>query len=243
MTEKKTSKKGSPIQIVLTVLLVGAAFAIGSMWTELRMYKGEGKPAAKQEAAAPEEKEEGVEITEEVWGELVGGGVMKGEDRAAVTIVEFTDYQCPFCKRYVDEAYQQIEADYIATGKVKYVLRDLPLAFHANAQGSAEAARCAGDQGQYWEYHDKLFETQAAWSEATDTSIFKGYAGQLGLDQVAFDACMDEGKFTQLVKDDLTLAQKVGANGTPTFFINGKVLVGAQPFEAFKAILDQELGN
>jgi len=242
MTEKKVSKKSSLVQPILTVLLVGAAFAIGSMWTELRVLKN-GKPAAKQEAVAPENEEEAVEITDEIWQEMTSGGVMKGEGGAAVTIVEFTDYQCPFCKRYVDQTYGQLESEYVDAGKVKYVLRDLPLAFHANSQVSAEAARCAGDQGQYWEMHDKLFETQTSWSEATDTSMFKTYAGQLGLDQVEFDTCMDEGKFAQVVKDDLALAQKVGANGTPTFFINKKVLVGAQPFEAFKAVLDQELGN
>lgn len=236
---KEVKKKGSLLQIILTVLLVGAAFAIGSMWTELRVLK-DGKPVAKQEVEVPE-GEEVVEITEEVFKEMASGGVMKGDENAAITIVEFTDYQCPFCKRYVDQTYGQLEAEYINTGKVKYVLRDLPLAFHANAQGSAEAARCAGDQGKYWEMHDKLFLDQATWSEATDTSLFKTYAGLLGLDQASFDTCMDEGKFTQVVKDDLALAQKVGANGTPTFFINGKKLVGAQPFEAFKAILDQEL--
>ena len=236
---KETKKKSSLVQPILMVLLVGAAFAIGSMWTELRMVKG-NKPTVKQEAQAPEEKEV-VEITDEAWKEMTEGGVMKGEDSAEVTIVEFTDYQCPFCKRYVDQAYKQILTDYVETGKVKYVLRDLPLAFHANAQGSAEAARCAGDQDMYWEMHDKLFETQEAWSEATDNALFKTYASQLGLSSAEFNSCLDEGKFTQVVKGDLALAQKAGANGTPTFFINGKKLVGAQPFAAFQAVLDQEL--
>ena len=237
--ETKHKKKGSLVQPILMVLLVGAAFAIGSMWTELRVLKG-GKNEVKQEVQAPEQEEE-VEITEEVWKELMSEGAMKGEEEALVTIVEFTDYQCPFCQRYVDQAYQQIETEYIDTGKVKYVLRDLPLAFHANAQVTAEAARCAGDQDMYWEMHDKLFETQEAWSEATDTKLFKSYAGLLGLNQGEFNSCLDEGKFTQVVKDDLELAQKVGANGTPTFFINGKKLVGAQPFAAFKTIIDAEL--
>lgn len=241
MTKEETKKKSGSLQIVLTVLLVGAAFAIGSMWTELRVLKSGVKPEVKQEAPAPEDKEETVEITEEFWQEMVKGGVVKGEDGAKVTMVEFTDYQCSFCKRYADQAYQQIETDYIATGKVKYVLRDLPLQFHANAQVMAEAARCAGDQDMYWEYHDKLFEVQAEWSEAGDNSLFKSYAGQLGLDQTSFDSCLDEGKFSQVVKDDLALAQKVGANGTPTFFINGKKLVGAQPFAAFKAVIEAEL--
>ncbi len=239
MAKVEAKKKGGSLQILLTVLLVGAAFAIGSMWTELRVLR-DGKLTAQKEAQAPEGKEG--ELTDEMWNDLVkGGAAVKGDEKAKVTIVELTDYQCPFCKRYVDDTYGQIESEYIETGKVKYVLRDLPLQFHANAQVTAEAARCAGDQDKYWEYHDKLFLDQASWSEAVDNAVFKTYAGQLGLDQVAFDACLDEGKYSQAVKDDLSLAQKVGATGTPTFFINGTKLVGAQPFEAFKALIDQEL--
>ena len=242
MTEKKSPK--SVLQIAMTGLLVVAAFAIGSMWTELRMLRG-GK-GAQQEAAGevPGAPEEITELTEDQWQELlVDPAYASGEEGAGVTIVELSDYQCPFCKRYVDEAAGQIETEYISTGKVKYLFRDLPLSFHQNAHLAAQAARCAGDQGQYGEYHDKLFEAQALWGEAEAQGLFKGYAGELGLNQGEFDSCLDGEKYKQAVDDDLALATKVGASGTPTFFINGKKLVGAQPFAAFKTMIDEALGE
>jgi len=242
MTEKKSPK--SVLQMVMMGLLVVAAFAIGSMWTELRMLKG-GK-GVQQEAAGevPGEPEEITELTEDQWQELlVDPAYASGEEGVGVTIVELTDYQCPFCKRHVDEVGGQIEDEYISTGKVRYMFRDLPLSFHQNAHLAAQAARCAGDQGQYWGYHDKLFETQALWGEVKAESLFKGYAGELGLNQGEFDGCLDEGKYKQAVDDDLVLAAKVGASGTPTFFINGKKLVGAQPWAAFQTMIDEALGE
>src|SRR3989344_251176 len=247
---KKETKKGkSLLQPILIGLLVIAAFASGSMWTELKMLKGgtglvgttqqAGQGAAGSEAAP----EEITELTDEQWQEVLAKpAAVKGDEGAEVIMVEFTDYQCPFCKRHFDQTAAQIDQEYTATGKVRYVIRDLPLSFHQNAHAAAEAARCAGDQEAYFEYHDKLFETQTAWAELADPNeTFSGYAGELGLNRSTFSSCLTDGKYKAQVDEDLGLAQKVGANGTPTFFINGKALVGAQPFAAFKAMLDAEL--
>ena len=245
MSKKK--QRHGVLQIVMTGLLVIAAFAIGSMWTELKMLKGEGgtvKQIEQGEQAQVPGEEEITELTKDQWNELLADtAAIRGSDDAQVTIVEFTDYQCPFCKRHFDETEGQILTEYVETGKVKHIMRDLPLSFHANAHLAAEAARCAGDQEIYWQYHNKLFETQPAWSEGEASTLFKSYAGQLGLNQADFDSCLDEGKHVQAVDDDLALAEKIGTGGTPSFFVNGKSIVGAQPFAAFKIMIDEALEN
>lgn len=246
MPEKKVDKparSNNLIQIVLTVLLIGAAFAIGTMWTQIKMLKtgSEPTPSAAPQVQAPQP--EAGRLSDELWQEaLAKWAYSEGDEKAKVTLVEFTDYQCPFCKRHFDQTAEQIETEYIKTGKVRWILRDLPLSFHQNAHLAAQAARCAGDQNKYKAMHDKLFETQTAWAEsASAKTLYSGYAQILGLNLTAFDQCLTSGKYKAAVDEDLALAQKAGANGTPTFYINGQSLVGAQPFSAFKAVIDAAL--
>ncbi len=144
-----------------------------------------------------------------------------------MTIVEWSDFQCPFCSRVVP-TLAQIKEKY---GKdVRVVFRHQPLPFHQNAKPAAEAALAAHEQGKFWEMHDKLFANQKALDRAT----FEKYAQELGLDMGKFKAALDSGKFTAQIEADSAAGSAVGANGTPTFFVNGRSLVGAQPFEAFK---------
>jgi len=248
MASKKASKK-NVLQPLLIGLLVLAAFAIGSMWTEIRMMKGGksltgAKPSQQVQEGdvVPEEK---TQLSEDELQEVLKNPAYAfGDEGAKVTVVEFSDYQCPFCQRYFQQTFGQVESEYVDTGKVRYVMRDLPLSFHVNAQTAAEAARCAGEQGKYKEYHDKLFETQSTWEGLSEVETsFKQYAVGLGLNALGFNSCLDTGKFSQAVKDDLALAQKLGVSGTPSFFVNGKILVGAQPFSAFKVVIDSELGE
>lgn len=237
------NKNNGIFQVVLVVLLVGAAFAVGSMWTELKMIKsgGDNKPAAKQQEAA--QPQEAGPLSEEVWKEVVADPFYsEGEAGAPVTLVEFTDYQCPFCKRHFDETEGQIQDEYIKTGKVRWIIRDLPLSFHQNAELAAQAARCAGDQDKYRQMHDKLFATQTAWGESTTAvKVFTGYATGLGLNGTTFSQCLTSGKYKEAVAADAALAAKAGANGTPSFFVNGKPLIGAQPFSVFKQEIDAAL--
>jgi len=168
--------------------------------------------------------------------------VVKGEKNAKVTMVEFSDYQCPFCKRYAEETMAQIEKEYIASGKVRYIVRDLPLEFHQFAQAAAEAAKCAGAQGKYFEYGDQLFANQDSWSKEADVSkTFSGYAATLGLNGAKFSQCLTNGEQKAAVEADAALAKKAGLGGTPSFVINAKILVGAQPFVQFKAAIDEAL--
>ncbi len=162
-----------------------------------------------------------------------------GEKDAPVTIIEFSDFECPFCKRFHDETLPRIKEQYIRTGKVKFVYRDFPLPIHPNAQKAAEAAECADDQGQFWAYHDMLFENQ----QALGVAKLKEYAQDLGLDMEEFNDCLDSGKFADEVNADLEDGADAGVSGTPAFFIEGELVSGAQPFEAFARVIDAALGE
>jgi protein-disulfide isomerase len=161
----------------------------------------------------------------------------KGSETAPVTMIEFSDFQCPFCARFYTQTLSLIEENYIKTGKVKLVYRDFPLSFHRYAQKAAEAAECADEQGKFWEYHDLLYEKQNEWS-ALGISKLKDYAGQVGLNIGDFNQCFDSGKMTQEVEKDSQDGQSYGVKGTPAFFINGKLVSGAQPFEVFQAEIE-----
>jgi protein-disulfide isomerase len=172
----------------------------------------------------------------------------KGDKNAKLTLVEFSDYQCPFCARHVTQTLPQLEADYIKTGKVKYVFYDFPLDFHKNAFKAAEAANCAGDQGKFWQMHDLLFQNQKAL-EANDINK---YAKDLKLDMTKFDKCLSGGKYANEVKKDIEIGQKAGVKGTPSFFLGitdpkdsnvkiVEVIKGAQPYNNFKQAIDNNL--
>ena len=168
---------------------------------------------------------------------LLDDDAVKGDENAPVTIVEWSDYQCPFCGRFYSQTYGQLKTRYIDTGKVKLVFRDFPLSFHANAQKAAEAAECAGEQDKYYDMHNKLFEGGVTGGVAT----FKKYAGEIGLDQAKFDSCLDSGEMANEVAKDMQDGQAAGVRGTPGFIINGKLVSGAQPFSVFEAAIEAEL--
>jgi len=163
---------------------------------------------------------------------------VEGDPNAPVTIIEFSDYECPFCERFYSQTLDQIRNQYIETGKVKIVFRDFPLSFHQQAQKAAEAAECAGEQGKYYEMHDKLFESGV--SGGVDS--FKKYAEELEMNKDDFNSCLDSGEMASEVQKDFQDGQKFGVRGTPAFFINGKMISGAQSFAIFQQAIDEELG-
>ncbi len=161
-------------------------------------------------------------------------GPSKGPATAPITIVEFSDFECPYCVK-AEATVKDVLAAY--PGKIRLVYRDYPLPMHAKAPKAAEAAHCAQDQGKYWEMHDKLF-TQGAKLEVPD---LKAHAREVGLDGGKFDQCLDSGEKAKLVDGHKKAGDDAGVSGTPAFFVNGRLLSGAQPLEAFKAIIDEEL--
>jgi protein-disulfide isomerase len=181
----------------------------------------------------------------------IDGAHVKGDKNAPLTLIEFTDFQCPFCGRHFKNTMPQIETDYIKTGKVKYVLRDYPLeSIHPNAFKAAEAADCAGEQGKYWEMHDQLFENQ----HALEPAKLPGYAKAAGLDVEKFNQCLDSGKFADQIRKEQAEGQQAGVNGTPSFFLGltdpkssevkvARTITGAQAFGSFKAAIDSLLDS
>jgi len=164
---------------------------------------------------------------------------VKGDKNAPVTIIEFSDFQCPYCGRFYLQTLPKIEENYIKAGKVKFVYRDYPLSFHQFAQKAAEASECADEQGKFWEYHNKIFENQQLLS----IENLKKWALDLGLDKNKFDTCLDLGKYEGETKKDFQDGAAAGVTGTPAFFINGILVEGAHPFETFKAIIEAELAK
>jgi protein-disulfide isomerase len=168
-----------------------------------------------------------------------------GKDNAPIVMIEFSDYQCPFCRLFWRDTLPSIKKDYIDTGKVKFVYRDFPLSIHPAAQISAVAANCAGEQGKYWQYHDKIFSEQDKINRNGTVTYsrteLEKWARELGLNTQNFKSCLDSKKYDSEVAKDLNDGQAAGATGTPAFFINGRLVSGALPYASFKSILDEEL--
>lgn len=166
--------------------------------------------------------------------EVAAVGQARGPASAPITIVEFSDFQCPYCSR-AEETVKKVMEEY--KGKIRLFYRDYPLPFHGDAQKASEAAQCAGDQNKYWEMHEKLFASQ----QALKVEQLKEHAKGLGLDSGKFDKCLDGGDKAKVVDESKKAGEELGVSGTPHFFINGRPLSGAQPFEEFKKIIDLEL--
>jgi protein-disulfide isomerase len=158
-----------------------------------------------------------------------------GPANAPVTLIEFSDFQCPFCQR-VAPTLKQIKATY--GDRVRIVWKDFPLTqIHPQAFDAAQAGNCASEQGKFWEFHDQLFANQAA----LEPEFLKKYAAATGMDGAAFSTCLDSAKFQPRVQQALTVGGRLGISSTPTTFVNGRMISGAQPYEAFAAVIDEEL--
>ena len=177
---------------------------------------------------------------------------VRGNQNAPITIIEFSDFQCPFCARFHVQTLPLLLEEYINPGKVNLVYRDFPIqSSHPNALPAAVAAECADEQEMYWEFHDKLLENQNQWNriEAMEAiTVFNQYASELGLNQDQFNSCISGGKYLDEVRNDLKDGREYGITGTPGFFIgNEKIgfveLKGAQPFESFKKVIDVQLNS
>jgi protein-disulfide isomerase len=169
---------------------------------------------------------------------LIDDDPSAGNVNAKVIVVEFSDFQCPFCAKALPTV-SQIKETY--GDKILFVYRDFPLHdIHPEAGKAAEAAQCAFEQGLFWEYHDNIFEKQGEWV-GVGVPKFKEYAGALGLNVESFNECLDSGKYADEVEADLLEGQHFGVTGTPSFFINGRKITGAQPFSVFQDIIDEEL--
>jgi protein-disulfide isomerase len=187
-------------------------------------------------AAAPAPQRQRGPDPNKVYDVKVGASPAKGPASAAVTIVEFSDFQCPYCSR-VGPTLAKALSDY--PDDVRVVYKHYPLSFHPQALPAAKASAAAGKQGKFWEMHDLLFQNQRRLNEAA----FKGFAEKLGLDMAQFEKDYASAEIAKLVQEDMTLARSLGVTGTPGFFVNGRFMSGAQPYSAFKSKIDAELAK
>jgi protein-disulfide isomerase len=196
--------------------------------TVSQVLKERGAAVAQQEGLNPNQRYNISVDDDPAWGPT----------DAAVTIVEFSDFNCPFCSRFHQESYSQIKQNY--GDKVRFVYRDFPIVqLHPYAEIAAQAANCANDQGKYWDYHDLLLQNYDK-STRNDLEI---YAKQLSLDMNAFKQCVDSGKHKQEIQKDIAEGTEYGVEGTPTLFINGRPVIGAQPYAIFAKYIDEELSK
>lgn len=200
---------------------------------------------AKQQTAAAAPQPAPAPGADKVKMSVAPGWYSIGKDDAPVTMVEFADYQCPFCRKYFTETFTELKKNYIDTGKLRYVSRDLPLDFHPNAPGAAEAVRCAGAQGKFWQMRDMIIAPNA---DLTQDALIK-YAEKLNLDVPAFRSCLTDKKYASAIQKDVADAGTVGISGTPSFVIgktgkdqiDGVRIVGAVPYSVFEGAINGQL--
>ena len=178
----------------------------------------------------------GRQIVDSVDLTIASKGQIRGSKGAKLAIIEFSDFQCPYC-RQVTDTLKRIEERY--GENVRFVFRDFPLPMHKNAPKAAEAAACAHEQGQFWAMHDKLFAAQSS----LQLPDLKRLARDLALNAAEFDRCLDSGKFESQWQQNRAEGQKYGVSATPTFFINGRMVTGALPYQAFSDIVEEELAR
>lgn len=255
MAEEKSRNNLAP---VLVVLLIAASFFIGSLYTKVQILENGGTTVAGTQAgtggnnagagaaAQPQQPTKGVASVDD--------DPVLGDKNAPITIIEFSDYECPFCKRHFDETFPQLVKEYVDKGKVKIVYRDFPLSFHdPMATKEAVAANCAQKQGgdtAYFKYHDEIFTRTKSNGNGLSETDLTTIATDLGLNISSFNTCLSDPAQTDEVKKDIADGTAAGASGTPTFVIgkttsngeiDGDLVVGAQPFAAFQAVIDPML--
>jgi protein-disulfide isomerase len=229
---------------IVAILLIGAI--LGYVGAKIEAGVSSGTPALENNKIEVEQEEPPSNILSEDMQKLLvdenNDDPMLGDENAPVTIVEFSEFQCPFCKRYSEMTLNQIKEKYIDTGKVKYYFRDIPLMFHPQANDAAKAANCAIEQEKYWEMHDKIFEHQSEWSGNSEVvQLLATYAKEIGLDIPKWEECVaDQATMDEITADSKT-ATILGVTGTPTFFVNGEKMVGAQPFVNFETLIEKYL--
>jgi len=245
MPEKPDFFTNGPL-VIAASLLVAAIMISGSI-----LYVGRGTTATI--GAADQQLGDTQNVATVDAETLVDDDPVEGKADAKVTIVEFSDFQCPFCRKFFIETYGQLKKDYIDTGKVRLVFRDFPLvSLHPSAESAALAAQCANEQGTFWQFHDKIFSEQMK-RESDPTTVqttitfsvddLKTWASQIGVDNSKFNQCLDSKKYAQEVQKDTDAGTQAGVDGTPTFFIGSQRVVGAQPYSVIKTAIEQELAK
>jgi protein-disulfide isomerase len=229
---------------ILVVLLVVAAFLIGILFDKVQVLEKDQGTANNQVAAQAQAGQPAAPVAGAKVNVAVGGFPVLGNKDAKVTIIEFADFRCPFCEQFFTNTLPQITTDYINTGKVKFYFRNFAFLGDASTV-AADASECANDQGKFWDFYNYLYKNQPAETDTTmyNTDTLTQAAVSLGMNDNQFRSCLDGKTNDAKAAKDMSDGQAAGVSGTPTFFINGTSVVGAQPYSAIKAIIDQELAK
>ena len=221
----------NPYIIPFSIVLAGVIIAVAILFTGAKPASVPGKQPAQA----------GNSVATAGDFKALENGPTLGNPDAPVTVVEFADFQCPFCGRFYSSTAKSIISSYVKNGQVKFVYHDFAF-LGQESNWAAEASRCAGDQGKFWQYHDYLFEHQNGENAGSFTKDhLKSFALELGLNGNQFNDCVDSGKHAQDVANDTETGRKFGVSGTPTSFVNGKEISGAQPFTAFQTEINNAL--
>lgn len=243
-TNKSSNPKdiltNNPSFTILIAILVVAAFYIGSLTQKVNNLE-------KQQAAPAATAPQGAAAGQPVPGTKVnvdnGHFPILGDKNAKVTVIEFADFQCPFCKQWFNAVEPNLMKDYVNTGKVKFAFRQYAF-LGQESTWAAEAAECANDQGKFWDFHNYLYQNQGSENSGTFAKDkLEAIAATLGLDTNKFDNCLDTDQHAKDVADELAAGQKSGVTGTPATFVNGMMVAGAQPYTTFQSLIDQEIKN
>ncbi len=236
--------KRTHVYLVLLPLAFVTGLLVGYLFWGRQVGSPTGQPIAESSQATDETVEATAEAAAATPQQVTRYNVPEDDDPvwgpedAAITIIEFSDYECPYCQKWHMEIWPRLQAEY--PGQLRLVYRDFPLtSIHANATPAAAAANCAREQAMYWEFNDLLFSMRYNLNE----SGYKNYAQELGLEMADFEECLASGRYNDEVQADFDYAANLGVRSTPTFFLNGIPLVGAQPFEVFKDLIDRELAG
>jgi protein-disulfide isomerase len=265
MTEHHRQSEGNGLlvlsgSIVIAAIMLSASFIIvggdiSSSLTDLTITttgtgnsgSGTGNDAVVAPTPTPPAAGQTVQMSDII--DNAAGSI--GDPDAPVVIVEWSDYQCPFCRRWYNDSKENIFENYVETGKVRFIFKDFPLNFHPMAEPYALAARCAGDQDQYWEMHDKIYDEQNPFGQGTVSNLteedIKQWASDLGLGTSSFNSCFDSAKYAADITANFNEGAANGINGTPGFIIGtkdgeGVVISGAQPYTVFQQTIDSLLG-
>ena len=235
--------------IIIGIILFVLGVVMGTMYTKIRFleagYAGSAKtavaavpsaPAAPTQPSAPQ-------APTKVNVQVTADDPIKGKSTAKLTIVEFGDYQCPFCGRFFKDVEPQIIKDYVDTGKVKFVYKNLAF-LGQESKDAANAALCAKEQNMFWQYHDKIYSSQSGENQGTFSIVnLKKFATDLGLDTTKFNSCLDGQKYNLQIQADIAEANKNGFQSTPSIAVGTVAVIGAQPYAQFKTIIDAELAK
>ncbi|MBI5742779.1 MAG: DsbA family protein [Candidatus Niyogibacteria bacterium] len=235
----ETNQNNSPLAVPAAIVMAGFVVAAAVVYSnggglKLGAAKADSdKPAAQTARAVNNDEALAVQSDDRVLG----------NPSAPVTIIEYADFQCPFCGRFESTTVGQLKEKYVKTGQAKIIYRDFAFLGPESVE-SAEAARCANEQGKFWDFHDYLYAHQNGENQGAFAAMnLKKFAGALKLDQAKFDSCLDDHKYKSAVEASLKTGQALGVTGTPTTFVNGQEIVGAQPIAQFEALIKAALAK